>query len=183
MDSDEKLNIYNFNMNELWKGVLLAGLFLLSCNSFLEKELIFVPFNFIGPLYIVYNQDDGVDKTYHKNGAIIYNIPDCGVLKCNYAPNEGISFDMNKTVKVFYKNKDKIEGQLRLYNDSIDLRDLKPFDVVAQVKFSGKLTISSNGHKLEYPYLGIVVDTLKNFYNTKYENATLKQKLKECNDE
>jgi len=66
---------------------LLSVCFISSCDI-ADNEKYFVPENFNGRVLILFNRADGTPKEYD-GWTRVYRIPEDGVLKTQFAPNEG----------------------------------------------------------------------------------------------
>jgi|SoiMethySBSTD1v2_1073268.scaffolds.fasta_scaffold1674326_2 hypothetical protein len=82
---------------------LLALLFVPSCNV-ADNERYLVPDGFNGRVLILFNRSDGAPKEYDGRTRI-YRVPESGVLKTQFAPNEG----WHEFPKVFHLGKSEYE--------------------------------------------------------------------------
>lgn len=69
--------------------VLLMFFTISSCVNLAEKEIVYIPENYVGTIAIVFNQMEGAPKEY--NGASrVYRIPESGVLYSQFSqPDKG----------------------------------------------------------------------------------------------
>ncbi len=69
--------------------IIVAALLFISCGENAEKETFYIPQNYTGPIAIVFDQKNGVEKEY-KDGRRIYRIPKSGVLYTQLSRVKGI---------------------------------------------------------------------------------------------
>lgn len=134
----------------LWILGILLLLYLLYIISFLwggknlKAELHLIPNNYRGDIYIIFNQNDGLEREYQDKRRI-YRIPPSGVLKTKFSPNTGwikndnvikhyyvdYSFKPKRLIKYLYMtNINNIENADSLVATSIQYHN-PSFDSVA----------------------------------------------------
>lgn len=131
------------------KKSILALLFvvisMVSCNN-REKERYYLPEGFIGEVYILFENNEGIDAKY-KEGYRVYEIPSSGVLKTKFTPNYGqLSKEFSQ---YFYVNDD---GRLtRIPEKENKLVDGKLVPIIDStiVQIYGK-TVGSVGEKIYF---------------------------------
>lgn len=69
--------------------LILHILLFLSCGDQAEDATILIPENYVGPVLVIYNQDDGAEKEY-KDGKRVYRIPENGILETQFSANYGV---------------------------------------------------------------------------------------------
>lgn len=85
-----KLFIYGF--------IVIA---LLGCVHKSEKNIHLIPYNFKGPVVIFFNQVNGEIEKYD-NDFRVYDIPENGIFKTQFSPNDGILNDPNNNELYFF---------------------------------------------------------------------------------
>jgi len=85
----------------LFLQVIILGLVLFSCQQNSEKEIFILPYNYEGVVIILFNEKNGA-KVVYKDDYRLYQIPNNGVLKTQFTPNDGILLNPNKN-SVFYQ--------------------------------------------------------------------------------
>lgn len=72
------------------KYILVTGVCLVlgSCK-FAEDSIWLIPEGYVGPVIIIFNQPEGAPKKY-ENGKRVYEIPENGILRTRFGPNNGI---------------------------------------------------------------------------------------------
>lgn len=68
---------------------ILQILLLLSCGNKADDTIILIPEGYVGPVLVIYNQDNGAEKEY-EDGKRVYRIPENGVLETQFSPNYGV---------------------------------------------------------------------------------------------
>jgi hypothetical protein len=58
-------------------------------NSTAEPEILLLPADYRGPVYILFNQSTGKLKSYDGN-ARVFEVPSNGILKSQFGPNSGL---------------------------------------------------------------------------------------------
>ncbi len=108
-------------------GILILVSAFISCAQQAEDSIRLIPDDYIGPVLIIFDQEDGEPEEY-EDGKRLYRIPKDGVLKTQFGTNFGIQHhqffyvDSNgsrtKIQFVFDQNKDslsKIEDKSKIY--------------------------------------------------------------------
>jgi hypothetical protein len=141
---------------------LLILFFLFGCSENYQPEKIYVPKNYIGWLYVIYNQREGAFES--DGGYRVYHIPQSGILLTQYGVNQG------------WVGKNQIQIYRELYDskfeqipNAIDYVIDSTFKKINKNKVFGfSLSGSSCGKYIIYP---LYIDTLKNW--NKYREDVL----------
>ena len=72
--------------------LILHILLFLSCGDQAEDTITLIPEDYVGPVLIIYNQDNGAKKEY-EDGKRVYRIPENGILKTQFTENYGVQYN------------------------------------------------------------------------------------------
>ncbi len=150
--------------------IIIAYLFplIFACNNeYIEKEKHILPSGYIGDIYMIFNQYDGLDRQY-EDGKRIYYIPPSGVLKTKFNANYGI-IPMQKDGWVEFFYKDTVQGYQRLKKHiskgykSINDYNYDSNQIIVFPRGYRNIRINNSNSIEVYSYF---IDTVKNYNNT-----------------
>lgn len=81
---------------------------LASCTNIVEGEIHLIPKGYEGPVIIVFDQQNGVPEKY-ENGSRVYEIPNDGVLRTQFKPQEEGYIPMEKLKYYYYDSNGRNE--------------------------------------------------------------------------
>ncbi len=140
----------------------LTLIYLSSCSEKYQPEKIYLPKNYIGWIYIVYNQKEGTKE--REGGYRVYNIPKNGILLTQYDINQGwVSKNGIQIYRELEDNKSELIPNEMDFNIDSSFRKTN-----ANIIFGYSLPTHSCG---KYVIYATFVDTLKNSY--KYNTGEL----------
>ncbi len=153
-----------------YTGILLfiIGLFyflyLFNWEGAIEKEVHYLPFPYVGPVLIYFDQKDGMQKE-RINGARLYRISSAGVLKTKFKANDGW-IPNDSIVQLFYVDSlNNVVGR-------IPYSHLLTYDTIITKNYIGatqQVYHSSTINNESIVYLKYIVDTLNTIFE-KYPN-------------
>ncbi|MFT4758762.1 MAG: hypothetical protein ACI9XO_001481 [Paraglaciecola sp.] len=165
---------------------LILGMYILlcfyGCVDTKDKEIHLIPEDFLGIVYIIYNQEDGVASEYSKSGRRIYRIPPSGILKTqlNSNPEGFIKSDMK-----FYFTNDKGQKikELPWFSLFASHHSLIPFEddslldsiIVSRLNYvtSSIIKDSLNTNRKQIGYTAYVVEDKRKMKNLSYPKLTI----------
>jgi hypothetical protein len=125
-----------------------------------------VPDNFIGYIYIIYDEKHGVNKK--EKGKILHEIPLSGILKTNCKYDDRLNtFEHN--IKFYYVENRKMIPNIS-YNKKIAISDSSTIVAIvkdySQFLFQGLSFDEKEEFFMEKPYIIYQIDSLKNLKKT-----------------
>jgi|GEM_PF-3816876 hypothetical protein len=137
----------------IWIFAFVFTINITSCQH-VDKEIHYIPENFIGSICIIFDQNNGTPVVY-KNDYRVYKIPKNGILKSKFKKNTGVVTD-EKSVKFYYYKNDATSKELE-WNYNLDSLWYK--DSLKIAVFNHAYLFIKDAAVFHY-----VVDTIKNKY-------------------
>ena len=129
-----------------------------------EPDVHYIPKDFRGSVFIIFNRKDGNPKEYDEKGRRVYRIPESGILKTQFAPNFGT---YNSHMKNFYlvTEDNRIVKKMRMFTemhrtDTVRFADIIDSVTVKAYSFahSGRRVSDSLGVRyLQFDYTSYLV--------------------------
>lgn len=127
---------------------------IISCGETGDEEIYILPNNYQGPVFILFNQNDGQPQK-HESNARLYEIPADGILRTSFSPNKG----WHKPNRYYYTNNgERKEIPYEISGKSIDSLSVR---ICCQSSGNAKVNPQSP-NVISVDYSLFIVGSLKN---------------------